>query len=987
MALADIPIDIVEYGFGVTFSAPNLTVLCPYCEDPSSKSPSCSVSSEGVFKCHGKCGASGNVYDFFAKCNGLLPYEAEEALNAKDPSKRVVQAVVISRPRIDQLSDDAVRDMIQRAHDTLYKATNSQKRDKANEFRRYLEIERGLTERTIIDYEIGCDEQRITIPVYWRDEVPGIRRYLPHADKGKKIRPNTRANTRTRLYPERRMLDMAETESEDGDFVILCEGEWDCLLLNQLGYYAITTTAGVTNWRMEWYDDIIDCIGDRSLVIMFDVNDKQDVGQTVARRRAMDFALRNIDTYVAILPIEDKGGDVTDFIVKHKKTRVDLDAVIHTAMQARVTSGTYNDSQMTLANVVEDDDDSVTLVDALESRSSSTEVKVKALVVAKSDSPYRVPSHIEFTWEADDSANGSSRSKSVLKIPKDDGRLISLLGIEADKQHTLLRGFAGVPRKAEGVVCRVLEYTTIEELYISPELAEMASPADKHTPIAYSVGLGVAPNTPYRFVGRAIPKPKDQHSTFLFWRAEQSESDIDTFDLTDEECEDLSVLFSPVYNGVVNIERKMHDIAEDHALYRSRIFGREDVHTLVDLAYHSPLRFSYGGERAVRGRLDVGIFGSTRLGKTETAMSLRDHYHAGGMMNLEGTTVVGVIGGIKKINGNHVLTPGRMPMAHRRLLICDEMNQLSTFQIGGLTGVRSSGEVIIDKVVHGHFPAETRLVWLSNPRADERRTSIGVESYRYGIEMVKDLVGDDADIARFDVVLIVAEADVTEETINRCRRVRPSEPSAYTSEACHKLVMWVWSRQPEHIQFTDEAVALVYKFAKILSQKFHQSIPLLIGTEVRHKIARLAAAAAGRTFSTKDGIHLIVLEDHVKFAFNFLHQVYTKDCCQFDAYSESRFADERLDNPSELDKLLPSSRLATFGKYALDTRQMTRDGIGIAANLDFYEVNGFIHSLLKHNAVRMYGTGYTKTIAFKNYLDARRRSLAPKEHITQEDDT
>jgi hypothetical protein len=60
--------------------------------------------------------------------------------------------------------------------------------------------------------------------------------------------------------------------------------------------------------------------------------------------------------------------------------------------------------------------------------------------------------------------------------------------------------------------------------------------------------------------------------------------------------------------------------------------------------------------------------------------------------------------------------------------------------------------------------------------------------------------------------------------------------------------------------------------------------------EQRIKIARLSVAIAGRTFSTPDGINLIVQKEHVQFIYMFLDQIYSKPVMGYDVLA---IADQR----------------------------------------------------------------------------------------------
>jgi hypothetical protein len=111
---------------------------------------------------------------------------------------------------------------------------------------RSLEERRRISAETVAAYQLGFDGQRYTIPV--RDEAgrcANIRRYQPDAtDAQAKMISWRRGYGSPRLYP----LDALT----GADPIVLCAGEWDCLLARQLGLNAITSTGGESVWRPGW---------------------------------------------------------------------------------------------------------------------------------------------------------------------------------------------------------------------------------------------------------------------------------------------------------------------------------------------------------------------------------------------------------------------------------------------------------------------------------------------------------------------------------------------------------------------------------------------------------------------------------------------------------------------------------------------------------------------------------------------------------------
>src|SRR5690349_14284970 len=104
-----------------------------------------------------------------------------------------------------------------------------------------------------------------------------------------------------------------------------------------------------------------------------------------------------------------------------------------------------------------------------------------------------------------------------------------------------------------------------------------------------------------------------------------------------------------------------------------------------------------------------------------------------------------------------MVTWGTIPLNDRRLVILDEFSGISEKNvIEQMSAVRSSGRAQITKVVSQETSARTRLVWISNPVDGRAMDEHGTGA----IEAIKALVKNPEDIARFDIAISAARADV-----------------------------------------------------------------------------------------------------------------------------------------------------------------------------------------------------------------------------------
>jgi formaldehyde-activating enzyme involved in methanogenesis len=324
---------------------------------------------------------------------------------------------------------------------------------------------------------------------------------------------------------------------------------------------------------------------------------------------------------------------------------------------------------------------------------------------------------------------------------------------------------------------------------------------------------------------------------------------------------------------------KLRDIALDRALTVTGILGRERMHMAMDLVFHSPLKYIWRGAEA-RGWLEMIVVGDTRTGKSVTARKLREFYELGHVISCEGATFAGLIGGNKQNDKQWMIQWGEYTINDRRLVVMDEVSGLTPEIISLMSDVRSSGEAQLNKIEHGRTTARVRSIWISNPRVnkyvDEKKT--------LGIDIVQDVIGNPEDIARFDLAMSVRESDVS---INAINSVFSLGTPRYGKAASQALVLWVWSRKPEQVVFTEAAIQKVFDVSTKMSEMYVLTPGLVQMGNAHEKISRIAAAVAARLFSTDETAECIVVKpEHVKAAADFIHRLYSYD--NFGYYSRSQ---------------------------------------------------------------------------------------------------
>ncbi len=963
----------IERGFGIAFDRPDKNVFCPFCGEAegTSKSPSCSVSINGCFSCK-SCKKRGFVTDFYAQKHGITRRQAQDQLILRDGAARASlkdkTADIKKRYHHGPHQSSLTEDIVEICCDTLSSTAK---------WIAYLLTERGLSYETVVRYNLGCDEYRITIPVYCSGSVANIRRYLPG---GKPKMVNHRmGDSRPALYPESVLESL-----EPGDRLIICEGEFDCLLLNQHGFKAITNTGNAGVWFEEWTDLLVGMCSDYPITIMYDVNDKkEDYGQRMALGVARKLADRGLVVSIARLPIEKVGGDVTDWFMEFKRTREDLEKVIEAAAGQQVNPNEITDAMIDRdGDDAQDEDDNaavvdqdiITLSEAALAKYFYRPVKLRAMVAGKVDSPYIVPRKVVVRHKKDDVEEVLDREYKSL-----DPLIPQLINCTAEEQKRIIKMSVGLAPSAKANIF-VSETQNVEELTLIPTVDYSTDQGPYTVRRAYVVNGSPEANKVYILSGITIPDPGDQKATHLINRIEPAELDIDRCTLSESDNADLRRTF-----GSGDVHEKLLDIADNLSQHVTKIYGRPDLHVLVDLAFHAPLQFSFDGELLKKGWLEVLVLGDTRTGKGSVTEGLSRYYRAGEVVSGECMSMAGLVGGLQKMGSERwQLMWGKIPLNDRRLVILDEASGLTVQEIGALSRVRSEGIAEINKVISKSTSARTRLIWLSNARSMQNDGSNAISGYSPGILAVKDLIGKDEDIARFDMVLMVAKSEVQSGDINKHHEV--TGDLRYTAGACQKLLTWAWSRRPEHVIFKENVVELAYKASRALGAEFSAAIPLIQGEDIRFKLARIAAAAAARTFSTDDGEHLIVKKDHMTFAYNFIRHIYMKPCCGYDQLSANRRDDEEITDQKKvmLTMRQASGPIGDLVDDLLNIRRFTMKDWNELVGLDMWGGQAMLRELRSLKALRKENTVYTITASFRRFLVKLKEELNPDQFTTEE---
>lgn len=822
---------------------------------------------------------------------------------------------------------------------------------------------KGLSKTTIERRWIGFDGQRITVPIPGPfGQFVNMLRYDHTGKRGAKVLPWRKGYGEARLYP-------IDTFEHSG-MVVFCEGWRDALVARQKGLAAVTITGGAGTWKAEW----LPFFRGKDVVVVFDVNDKVKTGERGAQKIAGILRPIAESLTVVTLPLKERGGDLCDFFLKHGRSALDFLELVKEQRNAepQPASSPHKWSR------------SIRLADALMPENIHVPVQISCTIAGKMDDGYAYPNEVRITCGGDmgdacESCVLHPAHDQQLEVPITEKDVPRLIDCSTKRRNEVIRQLLGIPSECE-VTLKETAFETLEGLVLTPEIEYEDVTGTNTNRFALSREVGLEVSRPYAFESMVVTKPRSQRAVIVVNQAEPAYVSLDQFEMTEDLASNLSV-FSPKTLDPETIQRKLDELYHHFEVNVTHIYQRPDLHQAVDLVFHSPLSFEFNNELVRKGWLECVVAGDTRTGKGYVAEGFVRYYKLGEVVSGENCSFAGLVGGAQKVGDNWVVTAGRIVVNDRRLVVIDETSAMPVEDIERMSRVRSEGIAEITKIVTRRFHARTRLIWLGNPR-----TGRAMNTYNFGVLAVKELVGKLEDVARFDYALTVATDEVPATVINRPSKKAIKTP--YTADLCRQLILWVWSRAPHQICFTAEATRRILSESVILADKYHPGIPLIQGENIRIKLAKIAAAVAGRIFSNKeDGEVLLITEGCVEAAVHFLHACYRKRSMAYNQFSVEERRHSTLADQEDVERLISNlgSRAIPFVNGLLDITQVSVRDVQNLSGAEKDEAQRVLSALIALRALRKRYSFYVKTLPFAELLrklaKRYRKHGAPKEMV------
>ncbi len=932
-----------------------MKVHCPFHNSgPDLAQSSASVNSAtGVFNCF-KCPNS--HLPLWAYLSKVLPGK----LSPHDTERRTRAALGIAK--------DIPPDYVETCALALMRPPGGPN-DMAHVVLRGRLMKKGISAETITTYKLGADfgdhlEPRVTIPVYDADGMLlNVRRYLPGGDAGSKYKNLKNCGTPA-LYP------IAQITAPK---ICITEGELKALALIQRGIPAISPTAGASKWDPRW-DSLF---AGKDVGICFDVNDRDkegnitDVGQKGARRVAYDLARVAASVKIIILPLPEtyKGGDVNNYFADEGHSADEFMALWDAAPLYEPPAAP--------ADLPDDPTEHTTpLAASADAALLNKHVVTDIIVSAKDQSPYIVPVQVAVQCPRGSMEYchrcpvATSESGVTLRLQRSDPRLLELIDVGEREQAPIWKKVGGIVPKCTVSEFKTQESVNLEAVRAIPQLSLGHNTDETVVRKIFYAGRGLESNSGYQLKSRATVMPTTQHATLLSYSAEPLRDSLRDFTLG----EDLRV-FQPSEWTVPAIQVKLADLYEDLSHNVTRVYQRDAMHLFCDLVWHSVLRFHFQGQRDLKGWVDALIIGDSGQGKTTVADKLREHYGCGERIDSKRASAAGLLGGVDKDGARNFLVWGAIPLNDGRLCILEELKGMPVEALAVLTDMRSSGVAEVRKIAGGKTNARTRLLSITNPRSTRK-----LSEYAHGVTAVQELMGSQEDVRRLDMAMGVVGGEVSDVVINRGSSL--VVPHYATQALCSHLVTWAWSRQADDVVWASGAEEAVVEAALRMGRTYSSAIPLVEIADQRLKLARLSCAMAARTFSTDDGVHLVVRPPHVECVEAFLNQIYTAPALNYGAFSRMHLADEQsIDEASLTRVLMGYGNAGALVETLLEAPSIREQDFMNICEMPREEANLAIGMLVRSGALRRKKDFYERSSGFTRLL--KRLSTEKLANITR----
>lgn len=800
----------------------------------------------------------------------------------------------------------------------------------------------GISDEVINELHINSnDNESISFPVTLYDKILDIRNYNP----GTKPKVRSRAGATMGLIIP---FDIWK-ETPKTRWTLVCAGEKDMAIARSHGFNAITITGGEMMLPI-----LLNEFKERNVAICYD-NDTAGINGARKLASVLKPLTENVRVITGFHEVcKEKGEDITDFFMKYGRTAEALKEYIKT---------TPNFSDEEAMEEIEKVYPTMSLLEASKPAFVNKMVRTNIQVVATFESSFIIPTTIvaeKLAGDNDKNPTMKIYEKRTWNLTESSLKdILHLLDNNFTEDMIIgnIKSLLKIPKKEKYVKISKLTKETIFKSSVTDLFEASTKNTTSMEYTAYSIGKKLESGKKYKAKHQLVPHPyKGQQLTMLILDVDTAADTVTSFKVDNETIPNLQTiqqLPGSVEDKVKNISNRVKGIIG---------FDADDtLIQAIDLSFHTVLNFNFAKFKEVRGYLDTLVVSESRVGKSSISEALQKTYNLGVFASLAGNsaTMSGLVGGSNKVNGSFQTRAGLIPQNHQGLLIFEELAKCNANILRELTDIKSSNEVRITRV-NGtlNLPALVRMITLTNVRAING-ISRAISNYPNGLEVITELVGTAEDIARFDIMLVLANPGNREMDFFW-------EPDTPFSEAVYQTrIRWIWSRTTEQVKISREVIQYIVSQCNELNKDYDSHIKIF-GTEAWKKISRLAIAVAGYTVSTDETYeNIIVTKECVDFAVKFYRGIYDNDTFKLKQYVDRERAFTQIDEAGvERLQELYISNTALMDQLE-QASICSRNELMAATGLSQDDFNKTINNMVKGMFVRFQGQSIIPTERFR----------------------
>ena len=851
-------------------SGDELSFLCCFHEDTN---PSMSVNTvTKLFKCHA-CGKDGSIIDIWMKHkdlgfkDALLDLGQQKGIKAPQSKKPI-------NPPIDSA-------LVIKWHEQLMSNGCTAKR--------YLNEKRGLLDETLVRFQIGWDGDRNTIPVRdSRGNIANIRRYNAK-NKAKMLNYATgeyKYGSPARLYGSH---DLVKNDCEE---VFLAEGEWDRIINEQYGFPTVTGTHGCKTFRVEW------CrfFKGRKLRIVYDCD--KEGREAVEKILPIIIKPENQPAEVKViwLPLagtkDDK--DLSDYYIKHGHTADDFRALVEAAEAVQLQQESQRDDTLHVLGSLAQVDHT----DYIDRR-----VEVELVVCGETSETFHAPTKFQVVKCSEE--HKCFNCTKPFTLAPDDPAFIGVCMSNDEQVERLLRRVCCDQGKRPKI--EILEKTIVREFFANQRVERVIQAGNEHElsninqeMVEKKIYLKANSDETVRTQGYKVngwvrSHPKTQQVVLLVDEIEPLEESFEQFKVNDETIEHLK-LFQE--HTIPDLQKFLSDRV-------TRVYERNDLLLGMLLTLCSIRRFTFQGEKNVRGWMCLSVIGDSGTAKSQTILNLSNWTGVGDVFSgLTGSRTGLAYGLSEHKQKGWQIRVGRYPGNTRRVLVLDEAQEIEPEDLAKIGKAMDEGWLQIDRIASKGYESETRLIALANPKKDHT-----IDMNSFGCEAIKG-VYIKMMIRRFDLCLFASSGDIEDRSVYN-RKVDLNAPvnMPLTPEALRSLIFFAWSRTPENVQFTAAAEDMVLNRADYMNKKFGHctDVPIVAPADFRKTLARISVAFAVLDGCfTDDYSGVVIRPSQVEYVSSWMDRIYSRPNCALDTYSDNARATNEF-KELEVDKYMEES--------------------------------------------------------------------------------